>query len=187
MLDMSGNQGRAPGTVRAACWLMAAGAGGTLVLAVLRLITGVEFLRELAAVSGPDQGQAVSAMMMVLVERSVLSVIGIVIWLWMCWKNGQGRAWARNLTTVLAVLALAVSVPAYALLRDRLTFDATLSYAFTGVFAAVVLVLLWHTDSRQFISACRRREGPGAEESVGGDGPTELGWLSDDTNRMNRA
>src|SRR5699024_7315601 len=36
----------------------------------------------------------------------VISILIILCWLWMAWKNGQGRNWARILSTVLACLAV---------------------------------------------------------------------------------
>ena len=34
----------------------------------------------------------------------ILGILGILLWLLMAWKNGQGRSWARIVATILAGL-----------------------------------------------------------------------------------
>lgn len=81
----------------------------------------------------------------------VFGLIGALLWLWMAWKNGQGRGWARVVATVfggLNLLGLLFTVGTAG--ADALTMVSSIASALLGV---VVLVLLWRKESSQFYEA----------------------------------
>lgn len=76
------------------------------------------------------------------------ALVGVGLWLWMAWKNGEGRSWARVVATVLAGINLLSTI--YTLTAGRST-GASMAIAVVNlVLAAVILVLLWRKESSDF-------------------------------------
>lgn len=75
-------------------------------------------------------------------------VIAIGLWAWMAWKNGQGRAWARVVATVLAAINL-LGVP-FSVVTARGQVVTLAMTAVNVVLAIVILVLLWRKESTTF-------------------------------------
>jgi hypothetical protein len=157
---------RVPSTVLAACCLLAAGAAGTAILTV----RGAMSIVDLEGQKSSDPASTAQ----ILVLRIALSVSAAVLAIWMCWKNGVGRTWARNLTSVLAATALLAAVAALSVLRNRLAPEAAMTYLLSAILATAVLVLLWRPGSTAFfrassletVSAVRADELPGQPDSV---------------------
>lgn len=90
-----------PAAMRAAVWLMCAGAAAILVTSVaVGLYLHSEITKRIgleasAGQAGLDTGAEFITGMMI-----VFGVIMAGLWLWMAWKNGTGRNWARILATV---------------------------------------------------------------------------------------
>ena len=90
----------------------------------------------------------------------VPGLVVIALWLWMARANGQGRNWARILSTVLFGLATLQLIKLISDLHQPVShagFGATvLNYGVTALFAAVWLVgaaavwLLWRPASSAF-------------------------------------
>lgn len=81
----------------------------------------------------------------------VMGGIGIFLWLWMAWKNGQGRQWARIVATVLGglnVLFLLLGLANPDLETATLVFSVV-----NLVLAAAILILLWRPESTRFYTA----------------------------------
>ncbi len=78
-------------------------------------------------------------------------VIGILGWLWMAWKNGQGRAWARIVASALAGLDSAHTV--FTLRSEEVDSIEKIMTAGTLMLALVVVVLLWLKPSSAFYEA----------------------------------
>ena len=81
-------------------------------------------------------------------------MIGLVLWLWMARKNGQGRPWARILSSILFVLCTLDLVN---------VFRGSGPSAFTIVSALLVwlaglgaVVLLWLPSSSPYFVSRRR-------------------------------
>ena len=97
---------RAPATVLTAAKLMYAGAaigGVQLIIGLALIIVDIK-----AAAHGQFLGHSLTAPQMrpaIITAWIVLGLIGIALWLWMARANGQGRNWARILSTVLFGLA----------------------------------------------------------------------------------
>lgn len=97
-----------PPSIRTAVWLMYLGA----LLSLINIFVGMaakdsvlDDVRRQAVESGKSAVEADAAVNDISgpYTAAVLfgGVIGILLWLWMVWKNGQGRKWARIVATVL--------------------------------------------------------------------------------------
>jgi len=118
-------------------------------------------LRDEIAKSNPDfTTQDLDNLYQVTVGVAVVfGLVGTALWLWMAWKNGQGRGWARILATVLGGLNLVSSILTVAA-GASLTVSEILT-VISLILAIVILFLLWRKDSSAFYaeSASRRRLG----------------------------
>jgi hypothetical protein len=81
----------------------------------------------------------------------VFGLIGALLWVWMAWKNGQGRSWARVVATVLGVLNI-VGLLFTIAGSNAETLSVILS-VISSVLAVVILVLLWKKESTDFYNA----------------------------------
>jgi hypothetical protein len=78
----------------------------------------------------------------------VFGLLGAFLWVWMAWKNGQGRGWARVVATVFAGLnLLGLLFTAGAASTDALTAVSSIA---SVVLAGVIVFLLWRKESSQF-------------------------------------
>jgi hypothetical protein len=96
----------APTPVRSAVKLMYAGAAASAVYLIMGLVVIIVDVK--AAARGRFWGVSVTAphaRPILITAWIVVGLIGIALWLWMARANGQGRNWARVLSTVLFVLA----------------------------------------------------------------------------------
>jgi hypothetical protein len=89
-------------TVRAAVRVMYAGAAVTTLTLISSIISLADIGRSAATLrlAGRNQPFAVA-----ITVGIVSALIMIALWMWMAWANGQGRNWARILSTVLFGLA----------------------------------------------------------------------------------
>jgi len=78
-------------------------------------------------------------------------LLGAVVWLWMAWKNGQGRAWARTIATMLAGLNVLFTLLGIASGQSE-PWVVILSVV-NVTLAALILMLLWHKESTAFYDA----------------------------------
>ncbi|KQX74055.1 hypothetical protein [Aeromicrobium sp. Root472D3] len=77
--------------------------------------------------------------------------ITVLLWLWMAWKNGQGRSWARVVATVLGVLNVVFTLFGLAIGGTQ-TVSVVLSIV-NLVLGVFILVLLWKKQSSAFYDA----------------------------------
>jgi len=90
-----------------------------------------------------------------VVSGVIGGVIAVGLWLWMAWKNGQGRSWARIVATVFGALNLiftAVSFGSPGMTAVSLGFGAI-----NLILAVVILVLLWKKSSSAYYEAVSQR------------------------------
>ena len=148
----------APAPVLTAVKLMYAGAavGAVELVIVLAMVIG----DVKGAVRGRFLGHSLTAPQMRPLVITVWIVFGlavIALWLWMARANGQGRTWARILSTVLFGLATLQLRGDFTQPVSHAGFGATvLYYGGTALFAAAWLVgaaavwLLWRPASSAF-------------------------------------
>ncbi|MCD9199274.1 hypothetical protein [Aeromicrobium wangtongii] len=82
----------------------------------------------------------------------VFGLLGAFLWVWMAWKNGQGRSWARVVATVFAGLNLLGLLFTVASSSTAEPLSLVLS-VLSGILGVVVLVLLWRRESSEFFTA----------------------------------
>jgi hypothetical protein len=77
----------------------------------------------------------------------VSGVIGVALWLWMARANGQGKNWARILSTVLFGLA---TLDLFGVLSQPKTALGFIFPVLTWLVGAGAVFLLWRKDSSDF-------------------------------------
>ena len=83
-------------------------------------------------------------------------VIAAGLWLWMAWKNGQGRSWARIVATVFGALNLLFTAVGF--LSPGMTTVSLVFGVVNVVLAAVILVLLWQKSSTAYYNAVSQKQ-----------------------------
>ena len=145
-----------PGSIASAVRLMQVGAVLSIVSVVVSLLT-LDTLKDTIAEamrdSDPDVSQSTidAAYSIGVVSGVIGGVIAAGLWLWMAWKNGQGRSWARVVATVFGALNLvftAVSFGSPGMTSVSLVFGAV-----NVLLAVVILVLLWQKPSTAYYNA----------------------------------
>jgi len=130
---------RAPAPVLTAVKLMYAGAAVSASGLIIGLALIVVDLK--AAARGGFLGHSLTAPQMrplIITVWIVFGLVMIALWLWMARANGQGRNWARILSTVLAALAA---------LQLRGDFTQPVSHAGSGV------MVLYYGGTVLFVAA----------------------------------
>jgi hypothetical protein len=146
---------RSARTVRAAVRLMYAGAAVSTVNVIIALAVIVD-IKAYHAVLGYHLTAAQVGQLntLVITELLVTGLIPVALWLWMAWANGQGRNWARSLSTVLfagATLDLtgAFRTPVISVSFVPMEFGSTIP-VLTWLAGAAALWLLWRPASTAF-------------------------------------
>jgi fumarate reductase subunit D len=149
---------RAPAPVLTAVKLMYAGAAVSAVNLIIGLAIVIVDIK--AAARGQFLGHSLTAPQMrplIITVWMVFSLVVIALWLGMARVNGQGRSWARILSTVLFGLATLQLRGDFTLPVSHAGFGVTvLYYGGTALFAAAWLVgaaavwLLWRPASSAF-------------------------------------
>ena len=146
----------APAPVLTAVKLMHAGAAVSAVELIIGLALIIVDIK--AAARGRFLGQSLAAQKpLVIMLWIVFSLVMIALWLWMARANGQGRNWARILSTVLFGLATLQLRGDFTQPVSHAGFGATvLYYGGTALFVAAWLAgaaavwLLWRPASSAF-------------------------------------
>lgn len=81
----------------------------------------------------------------------VFGLVGALLWVWMAWKNGQGRSWARVVATVLGVFNVIGLL--FTVAGSEAETVSVISSVISVVLAVVILVLLWKKESSDFYTA----------------------------------
>jgi len=77
----------------------------------------------------------------------VSGVIGVALWLWMAKANGQGRNWARILSSVLFGLA---TLDMFGVLSQPKTLLGLVFPVLTWLIGLGAVILIWRRDSSEF-------------------------------------
>jgi hypothetical protein len=146
----------APAPVLTAVKLMYAGAAVSTVELIIGLALIIVDIK--AAARGRFLGHSLAAQKpLIITVWIVFGLVVIALWLWMARANGQGRNWARILSTVLFGLAALQLRGDFTQPVSHAGFGATvLYYGGTALFVAAWLVgaaavwLLWRPASSAF-------------------------------------
>lgn len=149
-----------PSSLSTAVRLMQLGAVLSLLSVIVSLLT-LDSMKESIGDAMRDADPNVSqttidaAYSVGIVSGVIGGMIAVGLWLWMAWKNGQGRSWARIVATVFGALNLiftAVSFGSPGMTAVSLGFGAI-----NVVLATVILVLLWQKSSSAHYTAVSQR------------------------------
>jgi hypothetical protein len=141
-----------PPSIRLAVRLMWLGAVVTL-LGSLSVLVQTDALRDRLKDNDSTltKSELDSAVTAIIGFTIVIGLIVVALWLWMAYANGQGRAWARVVATVLGVLNVLFLLGGLAMGNQT-----ALGLVFNGVnlvLAVVILVLLYRPDSSRYYDA----------------------------------
>ena len=142
-----------PPVLQRAVILMYVGAAAAFVNGI---VTGVATHLVVPADSGTSPSQAAQDTADVHIGLIVISVISgclaAGLWLWMAWKTGSGRSWARVLSTVFfGISSLGVLIGVVVLGYAHAVLPIITSLAEWGVGLAA-FVNLWQRDSSNFFA-----------------------------------
>ena len=152
-----------PSSVRTAVLLMRVGAVISLLSLVATLLTLGSLksqIRDQLVAGGQQVTDAAvdAAYAIAIVGSVVVALIGVGLWLWMAWKNGQGRGWARIVATVLGGLNVVMTL--FSVASGNATALAMVLGLVNLVLAVAILVLLWKKESSAFYAARSGRPVP---------------------------
>ena len=151
-------KGPQPSSIRTAVRLMWAGAALSALSLVVTLATlgslKDQIREQLAEQDTKVTEDAVNASYTAGIAFAViLGILGILLWLLMAWKNGQGRSWARIVATILAGLNVLLTLGGLAIGGATGTSSgaiSTLISILTLVVSVAVVVLLWRKESSEY-------------------------------------
>lgn len=83
-----------------------------------------------------------------IVFAVIFGLIGALLWVWMAWKNGQGRKWARVVATVLGVFNVLGLL--FSLAGGNAEPISLILSALSCALAVTILVLLYKKESTAF-------------------------------------
>ena len=144
---------QAPQSVLNAVKLMYAGAAVSTVSLIISLVSiggTKDAIRKARPSLTPAQVNQLNTFIIALAVVS--GVIGVALWLWMAQKNGQGRSWARILSTVLFGLA---TLDMFGVLSQPKTVLGLVFPALTWLIGLGAVILLWRRESSEFFKPQR--------------------------------
>ncbi len=146
-------RGPAPPAVLNAVKLMYAGAAVSAVSLIISLVS-IGGTKDAIRKARPSLTAAqVNQLNTFIIALAVVSgVIGVALWLWMARANGQGKNWARILSTVLFGLA---TLDMFGVLSQPKTVLGLIFPALTWLVGLGAIVFLWRRESTEFFKPRR--------------------------------
>ncbi|TXL62058.1 hypothetical protein [Aeromicrobium terrae] len=149
-----------PQSIRTAVRLMQVGAGlsalGTIV-SIATIGSLKDSIEDSLRDSDPNVSQSTvdAAYSVAIVAGVIGGIIAVLLWLWMAWKNGQGRSWARVVATVFGGLNLLSTLFS---LASPQADGFTISFSLINlVLAGAILVFLWRKESSAYYDSVSQR------------------------------
>lgn len=145
-----------PSSIRTAVRLMLVGAAISLISLIISFATmgalKTQIRDQLAQSSQNVTENLVNTSYSVAIGLGIAGgIIAILLWLWMAWKNGQGRRWARIVATVLG--AINVISTLFTIFSGNQTTITAILAVINLILAVVILVLLWRKESSAYYAA----------------------------------
>ena len=145
-----------PGSIATAVKLMYAGAALSLLSVIASFFmldtikeTIEESMRE--ADANVSQSTIDAAYSIGMASTVIVGIISVGLWLWMAWKNGQGRSWARIVATIFGGLNVLITLVGFT--QPGMTAVSAIISAVTMVLAVIILILLWRKESSSYYEA----------------------------------
>lgn len=147
-----------PPSVQNAVRLMWVGAAITVISMILGFVTLGSLksqIRDQLEAGGQDvtQNMVDAGYAFAIGSMIVGGVLGALLWLWMAWKNGQGRRWARIVATVFAAINLIGTISNIA--SKNATAASWIVQLIGLIVGIVVVILLWRKESSAYFNANR--------------------------------
>ena len=138
----------APAPVLNAVKLMYGGAAVSTVSLIVSLVT-ISGTKTAIEKAKPSLTAAqVNQLNTFIISLAIVSgLVGIILWLWMARMNGQGKNWARILSTVLFGLA---TLDLFGVLSQPKTAIGLVFPVLTWLIGVCAIVLLWRKESTAF-------------------------------------
>jgi hypothetical protein len=138
----------APPSIQTAIKLMYGGAAVSTVSLIVSLVTAGSIKTAIKKAKPNFTVAQVNQADHFIIGLAIVSgVIGIVLWLWMARANGQGRNWARILSSVLFLLA---TVDLLGVFSQPKTAIGLVFPVLTWLIGVCTIVLLWRRESTAF-------------------------------------
>jgi hypothetical protein len=143
----------APQSVLNAVKLMYAGAAVSAVSLIISLAT-IGGTKDAIKKAKPSlTATQVDQLNTFIIALAVVSgVIGVALWLWMARKNGEGKSWARILSTVLFALA---TVDLFGVVSQPKTVLGLVFPVLTWLIGLGAVAFLWRRESTEFFKPQR--------------------------------
>ena len=143
----------APQSVLNAVKLMYAGAAVSAVSLIISLVS-IGGTKDAIKKARPSLTAAqVNQLNTFIIALAVVSgVIGVALWLWMARKSGQGKNWARILSTVLFGLA---TLDLFGVVSQPKTVLGLVFPLLTWLIGLGAIVFLWRGESTEFFKSRR--------------------------------
>jgi hypothetical protein len=143
----------APQSVLNAVKLMYAGAAVSTVSLIISLAT-ISGTKDAIKKAKPSlTATQVNQLNTFIIALAVVSgVIGVALWLWMARKNGEGKSWARILSTVLFALA---TVDLFGVVSQPRTVLGLVFPVLTWLIGLGAVAFLWRRESTEFFKPQR--------------------------------
>jgi len=143
----------APPAVLNAVKLMYVGAAVSTVSLVISLVNISDTKAAIRKARPTLTAAQVNQLNTFIIALAVVSgVIGVALWLWMARKNGQGKNWARILSTVLFALA---TLDLFGVVSQPKTALGLIFPVLTWLVGLGAVVLLWRKESTEFFKPRR--------------------------------
>jgi hypothetical protein len=157
----------APHSIQTAVRLIYAGAAVSLIQLIVTAATSSSVKHTLRLRSPNLTPAQVNAVAGATIGAVVVGgLIGVGLWLWMAWKNGQGRSWARILSTVFfGIFTLGVIIN----LGQPETIASKLIGIVEWLVGLAAIIFLWMRDSTAYYNAIKASDAGGY--LPGGYGP----------------
>lgn len=145
-----------PASIATAVRLMLIGAGFSVLSLAYSLVTAGDYKdrirEELVKRDGASVTQAKvdSAFTAGLIFAVVFGLFLTALWVWMAWKNGAGRSWARRIATGLGAFNLVGAVST--LSRGDVGVLSGASTGISVVLAVATVYFLWRPESTKFFA-----------------------------------
>jgi hypothetical protein len=91
-----------------------------------------------------------------LASTVVVGIISVGLWLWMAWKNGQGRSWARIVATIFGGLNVLTTLVGFT--QPGMTAVTAIISVANLVLAVIILILLWRKESSSYYDSVSQNQ-----------------------------
>ena len=162
-----------PPAMQRAVQLMYAGAALGL---ISEIVNGVTAHNAVFTFSSSSSTTATTAYKSGYIAGAIVAgIIVTLLWLWMAWKTGAGRGWARVLSTVFFGISCLALIGALVSLANAHTYLAFIVALITWGVGLTALIHLWKRESTDFFAYSNQAKLARAYGAAAGYQPPQYG------------